>query len=372
MKKLNIICFVWILFLSIPNLLNAQSEAVVHWSQPAAFIPTEKVSFFFDVTGTKLEGEKEISVHTWYPTDQTGRPAEELALTYVSENIFRWDIVPTEFYQMSAENMYSSTSFYGMLRTSDWSKADVYFTPDIEASQIKLYDLSTIKGSSTIVAYPEKFTQTKPVSFIINSKNTWSSNSGNGCVQGELFNAEQVVAHSGVNDWSIVVPSDQPKARLTDIGDGLWRMDVILKDYYELPEEYELENISMVFASVDWKWQGIDTGCNDFRILAPDLPVPPEPSFYLFPLKVSKNDILSITRENNNKGQQLSYTITAGSKIIKGNLEGGMARQRVYINLGKELSGVDASKMHILVEDQRGNMIHDEDMPLEKVDNLTK
>lgn len=368
--------FIWLfLFLITPTLLYSQDkEAAVHWSKPAAFIPSEEVSFFFDLTGTKLEGESSVFIHSWFPSDQTGdvRPNDELELSHVEGDIWRFDMTPTEFYNRTSEQMYEAGAFYGMLRNEDWSKADVFFTPDIEASQISIPDLSSIKGDKIIEAYPSIYTQNKPVSFLINAKNTWSSNTTGDCVQGELNNATQVVAHSGVNDWEFVVPSDQPQAKLTKIDDGIWRMDVILKDYYNLPEEYELTNISMVFASTDWTWQGVDVGCNDITLYAPDTPIPPPPSFYFFPLKISINDILVITRDNNAKGQRLSYTMTAGDKTISGEFDGGMARQRVFINIADQFKGMNFSKIHILVNDQNDKVIYDGDMSLVKVDNLIK
>lgn len=376
-KRIHIyVGIIWLLlFLIVPNYLYSQvKEPVIHWSQPAAFIPSEEVSFYFDVTGTKLEGENAIYIHSWFPSDQTAdvRPESELALTHIEGNVWRFDMTPTEFYERTADQIYESGAFYGMLRTADWSKADVFFTPDIEASQISIPDLTAIKGDKVIEAYPANFTQDKPVSFLINAHNTWSNNSGGDCVSGELNNADQVVVHSGVNDWEIVTPSDQPQAKLTKIDDGIWRMDMILKEYYSLPEDYNLENINMVFASTDWQWQGIDIGCNDFKIYAPDIPIPPPPSLYFFPLKISINDILIITRDNNDRGQRLSYTITGGDKTISGELEGAMTRQRAFINIAEQFKGKDLSKINVLIKDQNEKVIYDGEMPLVEVDNLIK
>lgn len=354
------------------NVASQNKESVVHWSSPAAFIPSDEVEFYFDLTDTKLEGESSIFIHTWFPSDQTAdnRDESELELTHIKDNIWKFVMTPTDFYQRTSEQLYESGQFYGMLRNGDWSKADVYFTPDIEASSIIIPDLDYIKGDGIISVYPEKFTANKPVSILINSKNTWSNNTTGDCVKGELNNSSQVVAHSGVNSWEVVVPSDLPQSKLTNIGDGVWRLDMIINDYYSLSEEDELEGIDLVFASSDWTWQGFDAGCNDFRILAPDVPVPPPANLYFFPMKISKNDILVITRDNNNKGQKLSYEITGGSTVIEGELEGGMSRQRAFINIGKEFGKESLSKIDVVIKDQNEKVIYQGEMPLLKVDNL--
>lgn len=365
--------FIWLLLFIISKQLYSQDkESVAHWSQPAAFIPSEEVVFFFDVSGTKLEGQEAIFIHTWFPSDQTGRPEHELKLIHVEGNIWRFNMKPTEFYNRTSEQLYENGSFYGMLRNEDWSKADVYFTPDIDASQISVPDLSAIKGDKIIEAYPINYTQNRPVSFLVNAKNSWSSNTTGDCVQGELDNSSQVVVHSGVNDWEIVVPSDKPEAQLTKIDDGIWRLDVILKEYYDLPEEYELTNINMVFASNNWQWQGVDAGCKDIILYAPDTPIPPAPNFYFFPIKISLNDILILTRDNNIKGQRLSYAITGGDKTLTGDFEGGMARQRVFINIADEFKGKNFTKLHILVKDQNDKVVYDGDVSLVQEDKLIK
>jgi pyruvate dehydrogenase complex dehydrogenase (E1) component len=89
-------------------------------------------------------------------------------------------------------------------------------------------------------------------------------------------------------------------------------------------------------------------------------------------LKISINDILIITRDNNDRGQKLSYTIKGGTKTLTGDMEGAMTQQRVYINVAKEFKGMDISKLNVLVKDQNGKTIYEGDIPLVKVDNLIK
>lgn len=372
MKKLYTISFIVTLLLAIPYALQAQKVAVVHWSQPAAFVPNEKVSIFFDVSNTNLVGEKSICIHSWFPSDQGGRPTEELLLTHIEGNIYRFDMIPTEFYQLSAEKISEGGAFYGMLRTADWSKADqVYFAPDINSSQIDVYNLSTIKDKGVLEVYPSGFTQIKPVSFLINTRNTWST-SGNDCVQGELYNAGPVIASAGVNNWEYSVENNDPKTKLTEIGDGIWRLDMIINNYFNLPEDTDVDDVNLLFSSSDGKIKGLNAGCTEFKVLAPGRPVPPPPAFSLFPIKVSLDDILILSRQYNEKGQKLSYKITGGDKELKGELTGNRELQRAFIDMKKEFGGKNITKVHVLVSDERDRIIYNEDVLLVKVDNLIK
>ncbi|WP_029906352.1 hypothetical protein [Prevotella sp. 10(H)] len=371
MKRLSIICLVSALFIAVPQILQAQKYAVKHWSQPAAFLPDEKVSLFFDVSNTNLVGEKSICIHSWFPADP-GRPTEEVLLTHVEGNIYRFDMVPTEFYKISAEEIYEKGAFYGMLRTADWSKADqVYFAPDVEASQIDVYNLTTIKGDAVIDVYPKSFLQDKPVSFLINAGNTWST-SGTECIKGELNKASGVVASAGLNNWEYSVESNDPKAKLSKIAEGIWRLDMTIDDYFNLPEDTDVDDVNLSFSSPDGKIKGLNVGCAEFKILAPGRPVPPAPVFSLFPIKVSLDDIFILSRQYNEKGQQLSYKITGGDKVIEGDLVGNRDLQRAFIDMKKEFGGKNITNIHVLVSDERDRIIFNESIPLVKVDNLIK
>jgi hypothetical protein len=89
-------------------------------------------------------------------------------------------------------------------------------------------------------------------------------------------------------------------------------------------------------------------------------------------MKISKYDILIITRENNDRGQRLFYKITGGSKVLEGELEGAMTRQRAFINIAAEFKDTDISKINLLVNDQNGRTIYEGDIPFVTVDNLIK
>jgi hypothetical protein len=341
------------------------------WTQPAVFTATDSVSWFFDVTGTDLAGETEgVYLWSWFPTEPDAgnfnNSSDFAALTHVEGNIWRMDMVPTEYYGVEASTI---TAFYGLLKNDNGSKVTDAFAPDqVPPNDIKIYDLSYIKGTALIDYYPKEFTTDRPLSILINANNTWS-----GCetsaVQGDLATASNVHMHGGVNFWDIQVQNNAAnleKTLLTDLGDGIYRMDLIPDEYFALPEGYVVSNINMVFADAAWAHTGSDVACADFLIIAPEAPeiIPPELLF--FPQKISKKDLLIITRENNEPSvTNLYYTITAGDIEITGELEGNADAMRAYIDLVTPLKDAGAlDKINVVITDNNDRIITNTDIYL--------
>ncbi len=354
----------------------SQGRIAEIWTEPAVFMADEAVSWYFDVTGTALDGEEEgVYLWSWFPTEPDAgnwsNPSAFAALTQVEGNVWRMDMVPTDYYGVEASTI---TAFYGLLKNLDGSKVTDAFAPDSDPpNDIKLYDLSTIKGSALIDYYPKEFTADRPFSILVNAGNTWSKCETT-AVQGDLANASNVHMHSGVNFWDIEVqnsPENLDKTLLTGLGDKVYRIDLTLNDYYSLPEDYEVENINMVFADETWAYMGKDVACADFLILAPDVPeiIPPELSF--LPQKISKKDILVITRTNNEPNvTSLEYTITAGDIIISGEFEGNSAKMMAYIDLVTPLKDVsDLEKINVVIKDNNDRTITDMDINLIQLNN---
>jgi hypothetical protein len=368
MKK--IICLS-LISLTLPVVALAQGRIAEIWTQPAVFKADEPVSWFFDVTGTPLDGESEgIYMWSWFPKEPDAghwsNPSSFAALTQVEGNIWRFDLTPTEYYGVPADSI---TAFYGLLKNKDGSKVTDAFAPDqTPANDIRLYDLSTIKGTALLDYYPKDFTVDRPLSVLVNTNNTWS-----GCettaVQGDLANATNVHVHGGVNYWNIVVENNATnlsKTELTSMGDGIYRMDWILKDYFALPDDYELNNINMVFANDTWSHMGKAQSCADFLITAPEAPVEPVSELIFFPQKISRKDILIIIRKKNESFVTgLTYTITAGAVALTGSFEGNSNEMTAYIDLVtglKDLTNPD--KINVVIKDNTGRTITNTDIPL--------
>jgi hypothetical protein len=355
----------------LPVALLAQGTIAEIWTQPAVFKADEQVSFFFDVTGTVLDGIEEsegVRVWSWFPNSPDGNwanPSDKTKLKHVGGNIWRWDLKPTEMYNLPADQI---SAFYGQLQNYAGTKVTDAFAPD-KNNAIYVYSLEAIKADNAIIDYyPKQFNKKRPLSILINANHTWS-----GCEstakQGELAKAPEVRMHGGVNNWGVQVmnsPENITKTELTHLGNGIYRKDIILNDYFGLTDDYKLININMVFANSTWAYQGKDVNCGDFVIIAPEIAEEPIPELILFPQKISKKDIFCIIRRTNESYvSKLNYTITAGSKTLTGTFEGTKAEMTAYIDLAtnlKDVTGID--KLHLVITDNTNRKVADTDVPL--------
>lgn len=362
-----------IIFLLAPALAMAQGRIAEIWSQPAVFIGNEQVSIFFDITGTELASvaeEQGVCVWTWYPADPGdawGNPSDKTKLKHVSGNIWRWDLNPAELYKVEASSI---SALYGQLQTHKGEK-QALFAPDQDPpNHIQLYSLNAIKADETIIdIFPKQFSVDKPVSVLVNTNHTYPDQCGDNPVLGELAGAPNVHVHGGVNNWTIVVennPANVNKTALTHLGDGIYRWDFIPKDYFGLANDFVLTNISAVFASNNWAYIGKNTGCTDFFIDAPEIPDMPVPDLVFFPSKISRRDLLTIIRSDNEPYvSAMDYTITAGNKILKGSFTGTNKTLTAYINLADELKDAgNPEKIHVQLKDNTGRIVSSNDLQL--------
>jgi hypothetical protein len=371
MKK---IFFILLTAFALPFISKGQGRIAEIWTQPAVFTADEQVSWFFDVTGTALDGTTDgVYLWSWFPSEPDkgnwANSSDFAALKHVSGNIWRMDLIPSQYYGVPADQI---VAFYGLLKNKDGSKVTDAFAPDQSPrNDIQIYSLTTIKGSATMDYYPKQFTLNRPMSILINANNTWS-----GCdvtpVQGELAKALNVHIHSGVNFWNVVVennPTNLAKTQLTPLGGGIYRMDFILKDYFNLPDNYVLNNINFVLANDTWSNQGKDKACADFLINAPQAPVVLAPELIFIPQKISQKDILCIIRKNNEIGvTKLKYSLTAGSTILTGDFSGTQDDMRTFIDLVTGLKGLTGlDKISVTITDNNGRTISTTSLPLVQI-----
>ena len=162
------------------------------------------------------------------------------------------------------------------------------------------------------------------------------------------------------------------KTKLTPIGNNIYKIDFIPREYYGVGEDFVMENIEFLFPTKDWAKVGTNEGGKNFVILAPGVPIPLDPIFSFFPQKFSQYDILTLIRKNNEKNSQgLVYTITAGTKTITGEFTGNKDEMRAYINLFQSLSTEPSiDKISLLVKDKNGAEIIKTDIPLVPLSDL--
>lgn len=365
MKKLLFIITGLVLF-SVTGLKAQQAIADPDriWTVPSVYAMNEPVTWNFDFASAPqiIDGEA-LYMWIWAPTNPTGTP---IPLTYAGNRIWSITLTPTEFFGMTVEQLFANTeAFYFLLRDLDGTK----LTATLSIPKVNY--IKNFAESNKVIDYaPSDFQLGSTISILFNSN----------LVDGFNPAPSTVHLHAGLNDWDakqefqVWLPEIREKTLFKHMGGGIYKKDLIPQTYFGVTEEYEMQNI--VFLAVKYNGNGADPqwagNSPDFKIIAPGVPIPPDPKLYFFPLKISINDILVITRDNNVRAQRLSYTITGGSKSLSGDMEGAMARQRVFISVANEFKGMDISKLHILIKDQNGTIIHEGDMPLVKVDNAIK
>jgi len=332
------------------------------WTVPAIYTMDEPVTWNFDfASAEQLNDGEPLYLWIWAPTNPTGAP---IPLTYSGERIWSITFTPTDFFGMTVEELWANTeNFYFLLRNLDANKlTGTLSLPKQDAVK------SFVESGEQFAFAPSDFRLGSTLSILFNAN----------LVADFLPAPASVHLHAGLNDWDAKqefqawLPDVREKTAFRHIGNGIYKKDIIPESYFGVTDEYEMENL--VFLAVKYNgndaqpdWAGASP---DFRIIAPGVPEPLPPALSFFPLKISARDVLVITRDNNIRGQRLSYTITGGSKTISGNLEGNMARQRAYINIQKEFSGQTIDKIHLLIKDQNGVAIYNQDMALMKEDDL--
>jgi len=366
------IVYTLLIALLAPVWIMAQGTIAEIWTQPAVFVADEQISVFFDVTGTVLDGISEtegVRVWTWFPNNPDNNwanPSDKTKLKHVSSNIWRWDLKPTELYNLPADQI---SAFYGQLQNYSGTKITDAFAPD-KGNAVSIYSLAAIKADDAIIDYyPKQFTQDRPLSILINANHTWS-----GCdatpKQGELAKAADVRMHGGVNNWETQVMNNTDnlgKTQLTNLGNGIYRKDIILNDYFGLAANYTVTGINMVFADKTWAYQGKGGSCSDFYIAAPKVVEEVPATLIFFPQKVSKKDIFCIIRDNNEPNvTKLSYVITAGSLTLSGDFEGTAAEMIAYLNLADLLKDAGSlEKIHVVIKNgTTGKVLSESDVPL--------
>ena len=367
------IAFIGIIVLAQTSLLGADIVPDKQWTVPAKYTFDEPVTWYFDFAGaTALPDGGDLFLWIWVPRnpipDATPGNLEKVKLDYAGDRVWSITFTPTKFFDMTSEEIaaYPESSFYFLLRSADF---ETYHTGTLSFPKVDY--VAEFVESNKIMDYA-------PADFQIGSMLTIFFNSNR--VEGFNPVPSTVHMHGGLNDWSVIqgfdawIPETREKTIFRYLGNGIYKKDFVPQTYFGVDEDYEMENITFVIAKYNGNdaspdWAGASP---DLKIVAPGVPIPPPPSLSFFPLKVSKNDILTITRLNNDRGQTLSYVITGGSKTLSGNMEGGMSSQRVTINLASELKGINISKLTVLIKDQNNKIIYDGDIALMNVDNPTK
>ena len=348
-----------VLSLLLPFAAISQTEAgdiAKIWSNPVIYNYDEHVSWYFNLNGTTFAENEDVYIWIWSPSEPDAghwaNSSDFAKLTYVGNMIWRFDLTPTAYFNKSIADIKASAGFWLRLKDKTGTKQS-------SVANVPIVDFSGFATSGKIYDYyPTKFYLDQPLSIIFNSN----------LVDG-FAGAGGVYMHAGLNDWDIKqeyqswLPDVVAKVKLIDMGNGFYRKDIVPATYFSSPEGYVMKNLVFLFVKDDWAKTTADQ-----KMLAPDVPIPPDPILTFFPSKVSLKDILIITRQNNLLGQVLTYTITGGDKAITGKLAGNMDSQRAFVDLITAFVGKTISKINIKIVDQRSTVIFQGDLPLVNVD----
>ncbi len=338
-----------------------------------ALLLAEPVKWVFDF-GNAPEVNAGDPLHMWIWSPNTASdPNEPVRLTDEGNKVWSLTLTPTEFFRMTADQILNNgeSAFWFNIR------GDVEALKETGSLSIpkKDYVAEFIESGKRMAFAPSNFTLDGTLSILFNAN----------LVEGFLPAPSTLHMHGSMNSWTHIqsfdawIPETRAKTAFKHLGGGIYRKDLVPLTYFPgVTEETVMENLTFVIAKYNGNdaapdWAGAAGAENgDFVILAPGVPVPPPANFYLFPLKVSLNDILVITRDNNDRGQRLSYSLTDGTKTLTGEMAGAMTQQRAFVNVAGEFKGSTAAALTLTVTDNKERVIYRGEIPLVKPDALTE
>lgn len=344
------------------------------WTYPVIYALDQEVTWYFDMTGTGFTEKQDLYLWAWSPSEPDAgnfdNSSDFAKLEYVSGMTWKKTLTPTKYFNKTVADIEASAGFWMRLKGKGNEKQS-----DVIQAPWSVGDIKTFKESGEAVQiFPQKFYLDEPLSILVNAEKLWVGGTQSGLAGEEIF------LHSGLNNFAAgaIVESNMgnpdlvKKTRLTPIGNNIYKIDFIPREYYGVGEDFVMENIEFLFPTKDWAKVGTNEGGKNFVILAPGVPIPLDPIFSFFPQKFSQFDILTLIRKNNEKNSQgLIYTITAGTKTITGEFTGNKDEMRAYINLFQSLSTEPSiDKINLLVKDKNGAEIIKTDIPLVPLSDL--
>lgn len=350
----------FVLFFSLN--INAQTTELGDitgvWSMPRVYNYDEEVSWYFDLSGTGFDDAEELYIWIWSPSEPDAGNWENSSdfakLTYEGNFVWKFDLIPTDYFNMAPADIAASAGFWFRLKNRDGTRMS-------KVANVPYTTFSDFYTSDEIIrAYPENPLLDKPLSILFNSN-----------LVANFDGATSVHMHSGLNTWSVLqeyqswVPEVVEKTKLKDLGNGFYKMDLIPSEYYQTPQNIVFENIHFLFVKDDW----VATSPEQV-LFAADVTPPPPPAFTFFPLRISHKDLLGFRRINNEPGiTKLFYKITADQVVLEGDFEGNTTLISGFIDIITLLEGKETlEKIHIVVRDNRDNLIIETDIPLVKLD----
>ncbi|MFZ4862094.1 hypothetical protein ACL9RF_07900 [Sphingobacterium sp. Mn56C] len=366
MKKILYLLFFGIMLIPMlgkTQTTEAAGSPAAIWTYPLVYNTDEKVNWYFDLEGTLFTKGQDLYLWAWSPSEPDvgnwANSSDFAKLTYVKDMTWRMEITPTQYFKRTVDEIYNSDGFWMRIK-------DKKGTQQTDVFSIPKPDVGGFAQSETMyAAVPASFTVKTPMSILFNANLTNNKDA--------FLNATSVHLHAGLNNWEVSMeyhaaqPERSAKTKMVNMGKGIFRIDFTPFEYFEVDDDYPLENITFLAVVKDWA-----NTAPDGILYAANVPIPAAPVFSVFPQKFSKNDILTLVRDNNPKGQQLFYTLKGGSTTLRGEIPGTTDQKRISFNLAKAFKDDNGKKLTITVKDQNDNVIYDKEIPFVEVDRVTK
>lgn len=325
------------------------------------------------------------------------------------------------------ENTWGEAGYWQRIRTVDGSMETAVICPPKNNGDIQLFKDSGKEYqvySGQAGNYTDAWTLDKPLSVLFNGDQfkigdrtlnevaqdanflQFGVHSGMTGIYTNADNEEIIYDWGDANnnlDQSLDVwrPECLKKVQVKSCGNGVWKWDVITpQEYYaynpvntdESPNGFFLKDLGIADGS-SWKvntdfatsfvaqsikfmivkvnqdpnWDG---GSATIELKAGTAEAYPDPTFSIFPSKVSALDIVTFTRQYNARTDgELTWTITADGKAFSGVMGGNRDKREGSANLLGELAGkTGLTKVHLTITNAKGENVIDEDIPLVTVD----
>jgi hypothetical protein len=301
------------------------------YSNPVIYNFDEKVSWYFDLTGTTFAETEDVYIWIWSPSEPDAgnfaNSSDFAKLTYVGNMVWRFDLTPTTYFTKTIAEIKASAGFWLRLK-------DKTGTKQTGVANVPITDFSAFATSGKpFDYYPAAFTLDDPLSIIFNAN-----------LLPAFADASTVHLHAGLNNWDIKqeyqawLPEIVAKTQLINMGGGFYRIDLVPRTYFGAPAGYVMNTINFLFVKNEWA-----ATTPDYVMNAPGFSSVPayqinDKSLLLFPNPV-KNEL---TISNISKNVKISIYDLSG-KLVMYKTAGSTTEKTDVSNLTKGVYSVKVS-----------------------------
>lgn len=357
MKKLLLFFIALAGFLPSANAQDAAGPVNKTWSYPVIYRYNEEVTWYFDLSTTTFAPGEDVYLWIWSPSEPDagnwGNSSDFAKLTYVDGATWSFTLTPTVYFSMTPEAIASSAGFWFRLKDKTGSKQS-------DVTNLAYTDFSSFYTANELVRpYPTAPSLDKGLSILFNAN-----------LAPGFSDATSVHMHAGLNNWTILqeyqvwIPEVVEKTKLKNLGNGFYKMDLVPKTYFNVPDGFVMENMNYLFVKDEWAGTIPDQVINAAEYIPP-----PPPDFRYFPMQLSKKDFLGIIRKNNEAGvTKLLYTITGADVTLTGEFTGNMSEIKGFVDLATPLRNKTVTEIHVVIKDNLNHTISDTTIPLKTLD----